>query len=136
MWLTIRNDKAKELINAANIIERAIESGDDEKLNSGFPSLPYYIDYIIYSADHATYNESYNVISSNNPYLPHLPETLGSAKIYREDNYYIDGNLYILYYAKKINFFETAIIIQTSANMETDSSSNVNTKLNMTLWEK
>lgn len=125
LWLTIRNDKAKELINAANIIERAIESGDDEKLNSGFPSLPYYIDYIIYSADHATYNESYNVISSNNPYLPHLPETLGSAKIYREDNYYIDGNLYILYYAKKINFFETAIIIQTSANMETDSSSNV-----------
>lgn len=63
LWLTIRNDKAKELINAANIIERAIESGDDEKLNSGFPSLPYYIDYIIYSADHATYNESYNVIS-------------------------------------------------------------------------
>lgn len=125
LWLTIRNQKASELINAANIIEKAVETQNDEQINNGFPSLPYYIDYIVYSAEHSTYNENYNLISSNNPYLPHLPETLGNAKIYKEDNYYIDGNLNILYYAKKIKFFENTIIIQTSVNMETDSSTKI-----------
>lgn len=123
IWLSARNQKAIELENAAFTIERAIEQQDTEQLKNGFPTLFYYIDYIVYTSKYSTNSEDYDLISSNNPYLPHLPETNGKAKLYSEENYYIDGNLYILYYAKKIRFSDTVIMIQTSVNMDSDSSS-------------
>lgn len=122
IWLSARNQKAIELETAAFTIERAIEQQDTEALKNGFPTLYYYIDYIVYTTKYSTNSEDYDLISSNNPYLPHLPETNGNAKLYSEDNYYIDGNLQILYYAKKVKFSDTAIMIQTSVNMDSDSS--------------
>lgn len=125
LWLSIQRQKSSELIDAANIIEKAIEYQNEDIINNGFPSLPYYIDFIVYSNEHSTYNENYELISSNNPYLPHLPETMGNAQNYTEENYYIDGNLNILYYAKQIKLFGNSIMIQTSLNMETDSSTKI-----------
>lgn len=122
IWLSARNQKATELEHAAFTIERAIEQQDFEQLKNGFPSLYYYIDYVVYSSQYSTMSDEYELITSNNPYLPYLPLTNGKAKIYSEDNYYIDGNLYILYYAKKVKFSDNAIIIQTSVNMDSDSS--------------
>ena len=39
LWLTIRNQKASELINAANIIEKAVETQNDEQINKSIMSL-------------------------------------------------------------------------------------------------
>lgn len=122
LWLSIRKQKSVELENAAKVIEIAIDQQDTEQLKNGFTTLPYYIDYLVYSSRYATSSDDYDLISSNNPYLPHLPETEGKAKLYSEENYFIDGNLYILYYSRKIRFGENQISIQTSVNMDSDSS--------------
>lgn len=122
LWLSIRNQKASELESAAIIIEKAIEKQDEQQLNNGFTSLPYYIDYLVYSTTRYTASDDYEIICSNNPYLPHLRETIGKAQIYYEENYYIDGNLNILYYAKRLKHAESVIMIQTSVNMDSDSS--------------
>lgn len=122
LWLSIRNQKAMELENAAIIIEKAIEKQDEQQISNGFTSLPYYIDYLVYTVPRSTATETYELICSNNPYLPHLPETLGSAQTYFEENYYIDGNLNILYFSKRHKLSDVIIMIQTSVNMDSDSS--------------
>lgn len=122
LWLSIRSQKANELENCASIIEKAIEKQDEQQITNGFTTLPYYVDYLVYSTSKFTANQDYEIISTNNPYLPHLPETIGKAQTYYEENYYIDGNLNILYFSKKLKHGESLIMIQTSVNMDSDSS--------------
>lgn len=129
LWFSIREQKSSELENAANFIEKSISLQDDESIKNGFPTLPYYIDYIVYTTEHSTIDDNYEIISSNNPYLPHLSETLNGAKNYTEADYYIDGDLNIFYYAKKVKFADITFMIQTSENMDSDSSTRIITQL-------
>lgn len=122
LWLSTMEQKESELENAVLIIEKAIEKQDNAQLTNGFSTLPYYIDYIVYSINRNSTSKDFELVTTNNPYLPYLEDTFGKAKSYFEENYYIDGNLNILYFAKRIKYSENQIIIQASVNMDSDSS--------------
>lgn len=111
--LRLRRQKSSELKNAAQVCYDTIKNAD-EKLPRHLPPLPYYITYVIYETSHNT------ILYTNDPLLPILPIT-DNAKIYLEKNYFIDGDLNILYIAKEFETKFGNIIIQTSQNMDSDS---------------
>lgn len=133
LWLSIRREKSDELKNCINIIQKTLEHSNHLYLRNGIPNLPYYVDYLVYTSEHNMTNETYDIVVSNNPYLPNLPETVGEAKTYFAENYFIDGNLNILYYAKKIKLAESTLIIQVSMNMDSDSSTKIINQVPKTL---
>lgn len=133
LWLSIRKQKSNELKNSCAIIQKTMEHSNQIRYRNGFPQIPYYIDYLIYTTEYQMQNESFSIISTNNPYLPNLPETPDDAKSYFEENYYIDGNLNILYYSKKLRLPESTVIIQVSMNMDSDSSTKLINQLPRTL---
>ncbi len=98
-----------ELERAVQEIEQGLDSG------SRFFAVPYYITYSVY-------DNTGKSIYTNDPFLPLLPHTGGKAVRYREENFFIDGALNILYYAKSAEPNEE-LSIEAALNMDTDSSS-------------
>ncbi len=114
--LRLKKQKADELKNSAQVYYNTIKNSE-EKLPKRLPPLPYYITYLIYETRGNT------VLYTNDPLLPVLPLT-DSAKNYIEKNYFIDGDLNILYIAKEYETRFGNIIIQICQNMDSDSSQN------------
>src|SRR5574344_114414 len=79
--------------------------------------LPYYILFTVYAED------SDEVIETNDPFLPQLPLTGGRSERYRRTGYFIDGDLNILYCAKKY-YAENGntFTVQAALNMDRDTS--------------
>lgn len=132
----VRNQKSEELYKAAEIIEKSISENRDNADET--VKLPYYISYVVYeTSDGRSFgnasetspessSEAKNVLSTNDPYLPILPETGKKAKKYVQKDFFIDGDLNIYYYTKKIS---SALVIETSLNMETDSFTKMSEQL-------
>lgn len=112
--LRLRRQKSTELKNCAQMCYDAIKNAED-KLPRNLPPLPYYITYLVYETAHNT------ILYTNDPLLPILPLS-DNSKIYIEKNYFIDGDLNILYIAKEFETKFGNIIIQTCQNMDSDSS--------------
>ncbi|MCR5764086.1 MAG: two-component sensor histidine kinase [Treponema sp.] len=107
----IRIQQHTDLRNSAEEIMQKI------KIKSTSFSVPYFISYVVYNSDT---NES---IYSNDPFLPFLQDSNEKSRRYISKNFFIDGDLNILYYATTLKEKGTTYIIETALNMDTDSSS-------------
>jgi len=110
----IRSGQTKELNLAAENISSMLEQGDD--IQNNVEILSYYISYVVYTS------EDGEVVSSNDLYIPVLPLTGEKSEHYFEKDFYLDGNLNILYVAREFRIGETDYVIQTSLNMDLDAS--------------
>lgn len=80
------------------------------------------------AADNSTSSSTGSVIppesiATNDPFLPRLPLTGGKVVRHYEKEYYIDGDLNILYYAEEIQTRRWGtVVVQTALNMDQDSN--------------
>ena len=108
----VRQEQSAELLKAADEIVSKLEEGSDSFY------MPYYVTYAVYEWGRL---ES---VYTNDPFLPHLPLTDGRARLYVQKDFFIDGDLNILYYAgDHILSSGKGYQVQTAMNMDTDSSS-------------
>lgn len=98
--------------NSQGLTQDMLEGGDSFLLSS---ELPYYHTYIAYDSD------TEEVLVTNDPFLPLLKETGGKALHYFEKDFFFDGDLDVLYYAKAHNLGNRNIVIAVSENIENDS---------------
>ena len=120
--LILRAQKSDELKDYADVIAQTIEDGHE--MQNALSVLPYYMTYVVYKIDWDE-NLEPKVQATNDPYLPCLPETEGKAKIYYDEDYFLDGALNILYFVKSVQIDQDFLFIQTALNMDTDSSSKI-----------
>ena len=120
LGVQLRSQKDQELQDCEKIIEEALLKSETE-----FNSLPYYITYVLWKNNEKNQKE---VISTNDPFLPLLEETGNKSRAYIAKNYFIDGDLNILYFAKKVELDDT-ITIQICVNMDTDSTRALNKQI-------
>ena len=95
--------------NSQGLTQDMLEGGDSFLLSS---ELPYYHTYIAYDSD------TEEVLVTNDPFLPLLKETGGKALHYFEKDFFFDGDLDVLYYAKAHNLGNRNIVIAVSENIE------------------
>ena len=117
--LSVRSDKSEQLIKAADTIAASILNNDTSEIHNGFPALPYFIYYTVYDLN----KTGDYIISTNDSSIPLLADTNGKAKTFFEKDYYLDGDINILYYAQTLESEKGSLIIQTNLNMDTDSMS-------------
>ncbi|MBQ9539327.1 MAG: two-component sensor histidine kinase, partial [Treponema sp.] len=107
----VRQEQSTELLKAAGEILSKLEDGSDSFY------MPYYITYAVYEWG------KLEAVHTNDPFLPHLPLTEGRVKLYLQKDFFIDGDLNILYYAGDyILSSGKGYQIETAMNMDSDSS--------------
>ena len=111
----IRHRQNGELISAARVIAASLR---DERVQELGADLPYYITFSVYKGG------TQEAIAINDPFLPALPITPRGAERYTAKQYFIDGDLNILYYAVHIDVPED-YVIQTALNMDTDTAESI-----------
>lgn len=113
-----------ELKKAEDVLFKKIsELSSDENVRPKYgaslgtiPELPYYLTYIIYDYDNLA------LLATNDPFLPLLEDSQGKAKHLFIKNYFFDGDLDILYFAKfHTNEKNNNIIIASVLNMDNNS---------------
>ena len=108
----VRQEQSADLVKAAEEVREGLEKGMD-----GF-YMPYFITYAVYEWG------KLDSVYTNDPFLPHLPLTDGKARRYVQKDFFIDGDLNILYYAADCILSDgKGYQIETAMNMDTDSSS-------------
>jgi len=123
----LRSQQDKELIEAAQRIQSTyLESNQVMALFETQLDIPWYILFVIYETDsvpNATLSsaqgEGVNVLLTNDRFIPILQQTNGKTLLHHEDDYFLDGDLNILYYTLANDDF----IIQTALNMDLDTTS-------------
>lgn len=103
---SLSESENRDLKIANGILRGCLVTGDEI-----FP-LPYYVSYIIYDV------ETEEIIITNNPFLPLLDETEKKSKHYVSRNYFSDGDLNILYYAKPIDVNDKTYMVVTSVDRD------------------
>lgn len=137
----VRMRQSRELVSAMNRIAKFTEDGEDRPAADfddphgrderpagslpGGPDLPYYITYSVYDGD--------ELEDTNDPFLPRLPDTKGRPVSYRQKDFYIDGDLDILYCAEKYETDKGTFTVQTSINMDRDTSLQLLSRMPVTL---
>ncbi len=107
------NEKKQDLdISRGKIISWVKDEGP-KNVNGGFLQLPYNISFIVFDQN------TKEIYSSNNKFLPLLKVTGGKTRRHLEKNYFIDGNLDLLYQSQQTGNY----VIQLSIDIEKDSSS-------------
>ena len=127
----VSSAKTNELRGAEGLIVSAVDSFFEKQGYSGeeisdslvIPELPYYLTFTVYEQD------TENIIASNDPFLPLLNVTDGKLKHYFEKDYFIDGNLDILYYADLHNYGDVIYVCEVAANAERDAFSMIFAKM-------
>lgn len=102
---------------AENIRVIANKIGPDKITESDFIDIPYFISICIYEED------GDRIIFSNDPFIKNLPKAEEKAVIYIEKNYFIDGDLNILYKTLTFNNSMKNYVIQVSESMDRDFAS-------------
>ena len=111
----VRQQQNRELISAARTIAEALKDGRVQEIDA---DLPYYITFSVYQSG------TQEVIATNDPFLPMLPVTPRRAERYTAKQYFIDGDLNILYYAVPVHAGGD-YVIQTALNMDSDTSESI-----------
>ena len=111
----IRQRQNRELVSAAKAIAASGEHGRGREYDA---ELPYYITFAVYKSD------TREIIATNDPFLPVLSVTAKRAERYTAKNYFIDGDLNILYYA--VGFGKgNEYVVQTALNMDSDTAESI-----------
>ena len=111
----VKRNQTEMLMSSENhIFEElyTLEEDDSFLLSS---ELPYYHTYIAYDSD------TEEVLATNDPFLPLLKESGGKAIHYFEKDFFFDGDLDVLYFAKAHKLGNRNIVIAVSENIENDS---------------
>jgi len=112
-----RKAKDLEINKALNTIMEAVQG--ENSLYAAEMELPYYITYTIYDAD------SKNILATNGPLIPILPEAEAKPRIYQKKAFFTDGDLNVLYETKQIQKGKTTYIIQISNSIDRDKMANI-----------
>ncbi len=113
---TLHTRNENEIIDSAHSIQKTLE--DSDFIIARFESdvtIPWYMLFSIYAQSEG----EASVISTNDPLLPNLPVTNGKVRFYKERDYFLDGDLNLLYYTLETGDF----IIQTAINTDLDTLS-------------
>lgn len=116
-----RNDRTRQ----SNFLSRTAESvkdimekvGPDMVTESDFMEIPYFVSVCAY--EEATGKTVY----SNDPFIRNLPKSEEKAVTYIEKNYFIDGDLNVLYRTLTFKTGGISYVVQVSVNMERDFAS-------------
>ena len=91
------------------------------------PEVPYFMTYIIYDT------ESKNLLATNDPFLPLLKDSGGKALKYFEKDYFFDGDLNILYFAKTHIDEYGEFVVAVAQNMDHNPNDDIFRKLPLAL---
>lgn len=89
--------------------------------------IPYYVTYIIYDSDTKI------TLATNDPFLPYLPATNEKSVHYFEKDFFFDGDLDIVYYAKERMFDQRNITVATAINIDNNNMAEMFANLPMAL---
>lgn len=128
LGIQVRAEKDAELQKSVEFIIRGLKQKNPKpQKNPGrnhkmfFPQLPYYITYTVWKEE----PKNNAVISTNDPFLPFLPETGNKSRSYFSKDYFLDGDLNILYFAKKVQVENDSYMVQSAINMDNDSTTHL-----------
>lgn len=110
---SILEDQNRELKSANEIIQA------EYFMNVTAFSIPYYISYSIYDL------ESESCILTNNPFLPILEDTAKNSERYIEEDFFSDGDLDILYFAKTLENESGKYLFITAQNMDNNPADKI-----------
>ena len=111
--LSVKNKQSRELRESAAVISQTVANGDIDDLD--FITIPYYITYTVY-------DDSKNVLSTNDSLLP-LLDSDGKVKEYFEKDYFIDSNLNVRYLTQKVSLDGgSSLLVETAIDIENDSA--------------
>ena len=121
----VQVNQTEQLRNAENIVFNSILAGET-------PDIPYFITYLAYETT------SEEIVATNDPFLPLLKDSRGKTVHHYQKDFFIDGDLDILYYARThevTTYVGTAkIVCAVAVNIENDSSTMMFAKLPRALW--
>ncbi|WP_296321726.1 HAMP domain-containing sensor histidine kinase [Treponema sp. UBA3813] len=81
--------------------------------------IPYYLTYIVYDA------KNQNLIATNDPFLPFLPDSKGKVKHFFEKDYFFDGDLNIIYFAKTHSIKNSLVVVALAKDMEMNETASI-----------
>ena len=120
--MLVNGQQSAELKNAAETIFHTLSTDNDKPVSD----IPYYLTYIVYET------ETKQILSTNDPFLPLLPDSAKKAQHYFEKDFFFDGDLNLLYYAEPyhlgIEGFEN-VIIAAAMNLDNNTAAMIFTKL-------
>ena len=109
---SIRNRQGRDLYHAAIVLKHEMQFS--LSLIPEFLDLPYYITYVIYDSENG------ETLITNDPFLPKLAATSGKVKRYFVKDYFVDGNLNILYTSLEYQTGNHLYIIETAMDIDND----------------
>lgn len=105
--INIRRNQIALLSNSLDAIENSLQSGGSVPQDA----VPYFISFCVYQAGGT-------VLFTNDPFMIILPKTTRRADVYFERDFYIDGDLHVLYSTRDVTAQGTPLTLQVSLNME------------------
>ena len=110
---SVKSQQALELRETCVEISGVVSEGSADDLD--FLTLPYYIIYTVY-------DESRQVLSTNDPLLP-LLDSGGKVLEYFEKDYFIDSDLNVRYLTQNVRLDDgSSITVETAIDIENDSA--------------
>ena len=100
----IRSEQKKELLFACQTIL-------DSAPNFDFEPLPFYVSYLVCDLNG-------NVLATNDPFLPVLPDSRGRVKKFVQKGFFTDGDLAILYFSLEQNEMTAICAISLDGGVE------------------
>ena len=113
----VRTLKAVEINKALESMKHAVQGRIS--LQAAENDMPYYITYTIYDKD------TKEIMTTNSPFIPILPETDGKPNSYIEKDFFTDGDLNLIYETKLVQKEEKNYVIQISNSIDNDGMANI-----------
>ena len=110
---TLELQKAEQAIYQS--VQKNIFNDTPGKSLTTLKEIPYYMTYLVYES------ENMELIATNDPFLPLLEDTNGSAKTLFIKDYFFDGDLNILYVAESHVIYGKTYIVSVALNLDNDS---------------
>ena len=123
-------EREAELVKSAESIEKSLvqSSGSGEGRprvrkksspeDSPNLSVPYYISFVVSDSEG-------EVLLTNDPLLPTLSDTEGKVRRLFRKNFFIDGNLNIIYFAKTVESPERTYVVATVVDMDRQTDADI-----------
>ena len=115
----IFSNQTTELRNTEDFVFQSVQGNiaSDTPIppHNSIKDIPYYMTYLVYQ------NENYMLVATNDPFLPFLEDSRGRAKTLFIKDYFFDGDLDILYYAKNHEINGLTYTVSVALNIDNDS---------------
>lgn len=112
---------------AESVQAKIVQKGSETVSESDFLEIPYFVSLCIY-------NESTGeTVYSNDPFIRNLPKSEEKAIIYIEKNYFIDGDLNVLYRTRSFDHDCKPYVVQVSVSMDRDFAGRLINELNLAI---